>query len=246
MGGTPIGPLSGRAGTRGDTHRTETIACCGDSAELRAQRPSSQPFPGLDAALVRSSLLARRNPMNAAARSPIVALVSLAVLACTARATVDHAQGVVAPIYGVSLPDGYRDWRLVSVAHEEGSLNDIRAILANDVAIDAYRRGLPALPDGSIIARLAWDYRHSEENDSAFARAMQVAHLERPQSFVAGPAKNGVQFMLKDSRRYAASGGWGYAHFNDGKPADEMLHATCHACHEAARERDFVFTRYAP
>lgn len=184
--------------------------------------------------------------MNAAPRLPIAALAPLALLACTARATVEHVQGAVAPIYGVPLPDGYRDWRLVSVAHEEGTLNDIRAILANDAAIAAYRQGLPAFPDGSIIARLAWDYVHSEENDGAFARAMQVARLERPQSFVAGPPKNGVQLMLKDSRRYSASGGWGYAHFNDGEPADEMVHGTCFTCHEAASERDFVFTRYAP
>jgi hypothetical protein len=77
----------------------------------------------------------------------------------------------------------------------------------------------------------------SEENDAAFGRQ---------QSFVAGAPKNGVQFMLKDSKRYASSGGWGYAHFDEGKPASEALHQTCHPCHQAAQERDFVFTRYAP
>jgi len=64
------------------------------------------------------------------------------------------------------------------------------------------------------------------------------------QSFIAGPALN-VQFMVKDSGKYASTGGWGFAQFNDGKPADEAVHKTCFACHGPARDRDFVFTRYS-
>jgi hypothetical protein len=64
--------------------------------------------------------------------------------------------------------------------------------------------------------------------------------------FVAGSPKNGVQFMVKDSRKYASTGGWGYAQFDDGKPADEAVFATCYPCHAAIKVRDFVFTRYAP
>jgi hypothetical protein len=52
--------------------------------------------------------------------------------------------------------------------------------------------------------------------------------------------------MVKDSKKYASTGGWGFAQFNDGKPADEALHKTCFSCHEPAKDRDFVFTRYAP
>jgi hypothetical protein len=63
---------------------------------------------------------------------------------------------------------------------------------------------------------------------------------------VAGHPKNGVQFMVKDSRKHASTGGWGYAQFNDGKPADEAVQQTCSPCHQAAKARDFVFTRYAP
>jgi hypothetical protein len=58
--------------------------------------------------------------------------------------------------------------------------------------------------------------------------------------------KNGVQFMVKDSRNYAATAGWGFAQFNDGKPADEAVHKTCLPCHQPVKARDFVFTRYAP
>ncbi len=101
------------------------------------------------------------------------------------------------------------------MAHEEGDLNDLRAILGNDVAIKAYREGKLPFPDGTIIARLAWSYVPLEESSKAFGRL---------QSFVAGPPKNGVQLMVKGSKKYASTGGWGFAQFNDGKPADEAVH----------------------
>ena len=147
-----------------------------------------------------------------------------------------HADGEAAPIFGIKIPPGYRDWRLISVAHEAGDLNDFRAILGNDVAIKAYREEKLPFPDGTIIARLAWSYVPSEENNKVFGRA---------QSFVAGPPIN-LQLMVKDSRKYAATGGWGFAQFKDGKPADEALLKTCFPCHEPAKAQDFVFTRYSP
>jgi len=65
-------------------------------------------------------------------------------------------------------------------------------------------------------------------------------------NFVAGSTTN-VQFMVKDSKKYAATGGWGFAQFNDGKPADETVHKTCFPCHSAhAKAHDFIFTHYAP
>ena len=140
-------------------------------------------------------------------------------------------------IFVTEIPPGYRDWRLISVAHEEGSLNDIRAILGNDMAIKAYREGKLPFPEGSIIARVAWSYVLSEENNKIFGRA---------QPFVAGPPTNGVQFMVKDSKKYASTGGWGYAHFNDGKPAGEAVLQSCFPCHQAIKSRDFIFTRYSP
>ena len=119
----------------------------------------------------------------------LVAVAAVAgVVAYMAPASGD-ADGEAAPIFGVKIPPGYRDWRLISVAHEEGNLNDLRAILGNDVAIKAFREGKLPFPDGTIIARLAWSYVPSEENNKVFGR---------PQSFVAGPPKNGVQFMVFD------------------------------------------------
>ncbi len=166
----------------------------------------------------------------------LVAVAAVAGIVASTASASRHADGESAPIFGVKIPGGYRDWRLISVAHEAGNLNDLRAILGNDIAIKAYREEKLPFPDGTIIARLAWSYVPSEENNKAFGRE---------QSFVAGPPTN-VQFMVKDSKRYAATGGWGFAQFKDGKPADEAVHKTCFACHEPAKARDFVFTHYAP
>jgi len=150
-----------------------------------------------------------------------------------------HAAQDVSPIYGIAIQEGYRDWKLVSVAHEEGNLNDIRAILGNDIAIKAYREGKLPFPDGAIIARIAWRYVSSEENNKVFGQA---------QSFVPGEAPPWyLQFMVKDSKKYAASGGWGYAQFDkDGKAADEAKIKTCFPCHDPIENRDYVFTRYSP
>jgi hypothetical protein len=167
----------------------------------------------------------------------LVAVGALAGVVAYMAPASGQADGEAAPIFGIKIPPGYRDWRLISVAHEQGNLNDLRAILGNDVAIKASREGKLPFPDGTIIARLAWSYDPLEESEKAFGR---------PQSFVAGPPKNGVQFMVKDSRKYASTGGWGFAHFDDGKPAGEAVHNTCFACHEVAKSRDFVFNRYAP
>jgi hypothetical protein len=52
--------------------------------------------------------------------------------------------------------------------------------------------------------------------------------------------------MVKDSKKYAATGGWGFAQFKDGRPADAALLKTCFRCHEPVKARDFVFTHYAP
>jgi hypothetical protein len=54
-----------------------------------------------------------------------------------------------------------------------------------------------------------------------------------------------LQFMVKDSKKYAATGGWGFGDFTNGKPGNEALMKTCFACHLPAKDHDFVFTRYA-
>src|SRR5262249_20943242 len=94
-----------------------------------------------------------------------VALLCLAGLVCHAAAGSAETLGAAAPVYGLRLPAGYRDWKLISVARIGGSVNDLRAKLGNDVAIDAYRAGKLPFPDGTTIVRLAWNQVTSEENN---------------------------------------------------------------------------------
>jgi cytochrome P460 len=171
----------------------------------------------------------------------ILLLVAAVAVTCVIAAnapTSPSADEAAAAIAAGKLPAGYRDWRLISVAREEGTLDDIRAILGNDIVIKSYREGKPPFPEGTIIARIAWNYDASAENNKTFGKA---------QSFVAGHPKNGVQFMVRDSSRYAATGGWGYSQFDDGKPlTDAAMLQSCYECHALIRDRDYVFTRYAP
>lgn len=167
----------------------------------------------------------------------LLALATVAVAIATSSFQTGHAKQEISSIFVTQIPDGYREWRLVSVAHEEGNLNDIRAILGNDTAIAAYREKKLPFPEGTIIARIAWRHVPSEENNKVFGRA---------QSFVPGEAPPWyLQFMVKDSKKYAATGGWGYAQFDkDGKPGPEADLQKCFPCHQAIKDRDFVFTRY--
>ena len=148
------------------------------------------------------------------------------------------ADDTASAVFGVTMPAGYRDWQVISVAHEAGGLDDLRAILGNDIAMKAFREGTRPFPDGSMIGRLAWKYVPSAENNAIFGQA---------QSFVPGSATN-VQFSVKDSKRYADTGGWGFGQFEGGKPnRSEALLKTCFPCHaRAPKTDDFVFTHYAP
>jgi hypothetical protein len=166
----------------------------------------------------------------------LVAVAAVAgVIAFTSNAS-GHPNDEAGAIFGVKVPPDYRDWKLISVAHEAGDLNDFRAVLGNDTAIKAYLDATLPFPDGSIILRIAWAYTPSAENNKVFGR---------DQSFVAGAPIN-IQLMVKDSTKYASTGGWGYGQFKDGKSADATVLKTCFPCHEPAKARDFVYTRYAP
>ena len=129
----------------------------------------------------------------------LVAVATLAgVVAFTARAS-GPADEEAAPVFGVKIPPGYRDWRLISVAHEAGNLNDFRAILGNDVAIKAYREGKLPFPDGTIIARLAWNYVPSEENNKVFGRA-PIFRGRAPTGLVPSVHGQGLKKIRRDGR----------------------------------------------
>jgi hypothetical protein len=171
-----------------------------------------------------------------------VPAIATAALAGAAALLLDASGGAASggaapqPVYLAKPPAGYRDWRVVSVAHEEGNLHSFAIVLGNDLAIKAYRAKTLPFPDGAIIAALHYGHAPDKANNAVFGRE---------QSFTPGPPTN-IQFAVKDARTYAATGGWGFGHFGaDGKPGDAALLATCAPCHAKAA-RDSVFTRYAP
>jgi hypothetical protein len=176
----------------------------------------------------------------------LVAIVGVTgVLASLAPAS-GRADEPASPIYGVTLPPGYRDWKLIAVSEiAAGDHSQLRAEFGNDIAIKAYKEGTLPFPDGSIVIAHHWTKESSPNNDKVLALAPMVAGLDNPKSFVPGSFIN-MQIMVKDSKKYAASGGWGFADFKNGKPGDEALHKTCFPCHQPAKDRDYVFTRYAP
>jgi hypothetical protein len=165
----------------------------------------------------------------------------LAVVAASAPVS-GNADEAASPIYGVTIPAGYRDWKLIAVDQllVPDKADQLRAQFGNDIATKAFKEGTLPFPDGAIIAAIHWTRVPSENNNKVLAGPFPGA-----QSFVVGSPVN-VQFMVKDSKRYAATGGWGFADFKDGKPGDKALHETCFPCHTPAKDRDYVFTRYAP
>ena len=164
----------------------------------------------------------------------VLAVLLLAiVLTCVPYlVTIAFAQGPAdaSPIFGVTVPEGYKQWELIAPAEEAAPLNELRAVVGNQTAIDAYQAGKLPFPDGTILVKRAWKRTQSPD----FASAT-----------IPGAATT-VQIMVKDSKKYAATGGWGFGRFINGKPVDEAQHRTCFACHEArAKGHDYVFTRLA-
>jgi hypothetical protein len=172
----------------------------------------------------------------------LLAVATLAVIVAYMPRASGQSDGESSPIYGVKIPAGYRDWKVIAVASllVPGKLDQLRAQFGNDIAIKAYKEGTLPFPDGSIIVAAHWTRVPSEANNKVLDGPFPGA-----ESFVIGSPVN-IQIMIKDSKKYPESGGWGFADFKDGKPGDKALHETCFPCHEPAKDHDYVFTRYAP
>ena len=134
---------------------------------------------------------------------------------------------------GIELPEGYKDWRVISVAHRTDN-NTMRAIVGNDVAIEAARKNqINPWPNGAILGKLVWKAT-TDKHWNAATVAGEFVHAE---------------FMIKDKSRFAATGGWGYARWKGMKQEpygkDANVAAECVACHTPVKEQDWVFTRPA-
>lgn len=159
------------------------------------------------------------------------ALLASSLYVMTSVAGADTKPRPVSPIYSVAFPDDYRKWQLIAPAQEGEPLNELRVVVGNEIATEAYRAGTLPFPDGTILVKLAWQQVQSPDFEPAT---------------VPGRATT-VQVMVKDSKRYARTGGWGFGRFINGEPVDEAQHRTCFGCHEArVKGHDFAFTRFAP
>jgi hypothetical protein len=164
------------------------------------------------------------------------AVVVLAVLAAAAV----HAQDkyLLQSPSGIAFSDfrGYEDWAVVSSARTDQIL---KVIVANPTMIKAFKAGVPGngqpFPDGSMIVKLQWTQKKSTE--APFV--VDVPDVFS-QAFV----------MEKDSKRFAASGGWGYAVFNYDAPSDKFSadpksFSDCgYACHTPVKAKDYIFHPY--
>jgi hypothetical protein len=140
---------------------------------------------------------------------------------------------------------GYESWPVISVSHNGEKL---AVIVGNPAMVNAYQAGIPVngkpFPDGAKMAKIHWD-------------TTKIAEYPGPPT-VPG-ALHDVDFMVKDSKKFADSGGWGYAEFEyDGtshsfrpgnsndRPPQESDAKCGYACHTLVQKRDYVFTEYGP
>ena len=172
----------------------------------------------------------------------LLAVATLAgVVAYMARAS-GQSDEDSSPIYGVKIPAGYRDWKLIAVAQllVPGKADQLRAQFGNDIAVKAFKEGKVPFPDGAIIAAIHWASCPVGRQQQSPGRSIPRRSIFRYR------VRRECSVMVKDSKKYAATGGWGFADFKNGKPGSKELHETCFPCHVPVKDRDFVFTRYAP
>jgi hypothetical protein len=181
----------------------------------------------------------------------LAALGCCAALAITAASAADPPATTATDKYTLKVPGGlafsefkgYESWSVIAVSENGGM---IAAILGNPAMIAAYKAGLPGngkpFPDGAKLAKIHWNPKKHE------------AYPNQP----IGPGtQHDMDFMVKDSKRFADSGGWGYAEFEYDAATDKFTPGTLadkppqgndakcgFACHTVVKNRDYVFTDY--
>jgi hypothetical protein len=119
---------------------------------------------------------------------------------------------------------------MIAPAQEAAPLDELRVVLGNPTAVKAIENSTLPYPEGTVLVKLAYKRKQSDKLPSATMPGQPTT----------------VQVMVKDSRKYASTGGWVFGRFINGVPADEAQHQTCFACHAAhAKDQDYVFTRFA-
>jgi hypothetical protein len=174
-----------------------------------------------------------------------IAILSSVLVAATGMALAAQDKYTVSVPGGLAFSEfrGYEDWAVVGLSQTDGAM---AAILANPVMIDAYRAGVPGngkpFSEGSKIAKIHWTPAKSADAPGP--------------TTVPGALQN-VDFIEKDSKRFADSGGWGYAAFEYDTKSDAFRPATTSdsppqendakcgfACHTIAQAKDYIFTEY--
>ncbi|MBV8639162.1 MAG: cytochrome P460 family protein [Candidatus Eremiobacteraeota bacterium] len=134
------------------------------------------------------------------------------------------------PVFGVTIPSGYRTWQLVSVHSTKGYL---KAIWGNPTALQAYLHKTLPFPDGTVLVKQTW---------------RSVALNSVPAADISGPQDH-IQVMVKNSKKYAKTGGWGFGEWVNGVVSGAAREQSCFPCHTQnaqVRGNDFVFTTYSP
>lgn len=167
----------------------------------------------------------------------ILVVVGFIFIASLTIAAQDRSTVTVPNGLALSEFKGYEAWQVIAPSQTDEGL---KAILGNAVMIRAYNEGFPAngkaVPDGAMMAKIEWLKR----SDTASPYAVQVPDKLKSASF-----------MIKDSKRFPESAGWGFAQFsydtgsNSFKPVGTGS-ACGYACHTRVKARDFVFTSYGP
>jgi hypothetical protein len=177
--------------------------------------------------------------------SSIIVIIGLVLAVLGGRASSAEGKYALKVPNGLAFSEfkGYEGWQVVSISQDGGL---VAAILANPVMIKAYLGGVPGngkpFPDGSKMAKIHWTPKKLETFPAAMVPGSQ----------------HDVDFMAKDSKKFADSGGWGWGAFEYDATSDKFRPATSadkppqgndarcgFACHTTVKGRDYVFTEYS-
>ena len=173
-------------------------------------------------------------------RSKLLAMMPIAAISALLL-ILFHARSVRADDAIASYPDGYRSWTFLHSSLAPANFpgfskapcvkpctNGIFYFYANQQAMKGLRTG--DYPDGAIIAEEMLAFNIGDKGSGGEGRRVLTA------------------VMVKDSRRYAETGGWGFGHFDEGSKAntlDAKAQQACYQCHTSRKDQGYVFTQYA-